>query len=108
LGIPLLEAPPEFSYWGTKQGSRELFRECGIRHPPGTPAIDDSDLLTEGSLDTEVKCPYKEAALRSLGSLALGLARQILVYENRPSRFLCKLNLGFSGKGNAMVSPSLL
>jgi len=75
LGIPLLEAPPEFS---------------------------------EGSLDTEVKCPYKEAALRSLGSLALGLARQILVYENRPSRFLCKLNLGFSGKGNAMVSPSLL
>jgi hypothetical protein len=100
LGVPLLEARSEHSYWGTKQGSREVFKMCGLPFPQGTPDAGDDDLLTESN-GVEHSWP----AIRTPAALAKGLARQIVCHANPSSQFVCKLNLGFSGRGNAIVSP---
>jgi len=35
LGIPLYAVDPDLLRWGTKAGSREIFAEADIPHPPG-------------------------------------------------------------------------
>ena len=78
LGIPLLAASPEFLYWGSKSGSREIFAECQIPHPDGSYTVTNvDDLLTE------------------LANL----------WQRQPdlNQIVIKLNEGFSGEGNAIL-----
>ncbi|NCJ05851.1 carboxylate-amine ligase [Synechococcales cyanobacterium C] len=79
LNIPLLAADPELLYWGTKSGSRQIFAECGIPHPDGSPLV------------REVSGLVREAAQ---------------LWQRQPSlqRMVVKLNEGFSGEGNALLS----
>lgn len=92
----LLEAPVSCQYYGTKQGSRELFMYLNIPHPPGTPCLPrDKDLLTH--------CSDGYSYICSTGALAIGIARQIILDGIRPGRWIIKLNQGFSGKGNAIL-----
>lgn len=78
LDLPLLAVDPDLLCWGTKSGSREIFRRCGIPHPPG------SDLV------------FSEA------DLAAAVAD---VWEQVPNlqRMVIKLDEGFSGEGNAIL-----
>ena len=78
LGIPLLGADPDLSYWGTKSGSREIFTECNIPHPDGSELVWNVD------------------------DLALVAAQ---LWERQPhlQRIVIKLNEGFSGEGNALL-----
>ncbi|PSN12691.1 carboxylate-amine ligase [filamentous cyanobacterium CCT1] len=78
LGLPLLALDPDLLYWGTKSGSREIFRRCGVPHPIG------SDLV------------FSEAELAAVTAE---------VWEQDPSlkRIVIKLNEGFSGEGNALL-----
>lgn len=78
LDLPLLAVDPDLLCWGTKSGSREIFRRCGIPHPPG------SDLV------------FSEA------DLAAAIAD---VWEQVPNlrRMVVKLDEGFSGEGNAIL-----
>ena len=92
----LLEAPVSCQYYGTKQGSRELFTYLNIPHPPGTPCLPrDKDLLTH--------CSDGHSYICSTRALAIGLARQIVLDGIRPGKWIIKLNQGFSGKGNAIL-----
>ncbi|HEY9646905.1 MAG TPA: peptide ligase PGM1-related protein, partial [Chroococcidiopsis sp.] len=78
LGIPLLAVDPALLYWGTKSGSREIFRDTAVPHPDG------SDLVwTEQDL--------------AIAAVEL--------WERHPSlqRMVVKLNEGFSGEGNALL-----
>ncbi|WOD38777.1 peptide ligase PGM1-related protein [Nodosilinea sp. E11] len=78
LGVPLLALDPDLLYWGTKSGSREIFRRCGIPHPIGSELVfNQQDLAT---VTAEV-------------------------WEQDPSlkRMVIKLNEGFSGEGNAIL-----
>lgn len=77
LGIPLYGCPSRHNYWGSKSGSRELFREAGLRIPPG---------------------------FEHLGSMAdVAAALQELRQQLPDSRkAVVKLNDGFSGDGNAI------
>jgi len=36
LTVELIDAAPELLHWGTKSGSRQVFRTTGIMHPPGS------------------------------------------------------------------------
>lgn len=78
LNVPLLALDPELLYWGTKSGSREIFRECDIPHPGGSLSIWNED------------------------DLAIAAAE---LWEKQPTlqRIAVKLNEGFSGKGNALL-----
>jgi PGM1 C-terminal domain len=78
LGIPLLAASPELLYLGTKSGSRCVFEECKVPHPDGSPLV---------------------WTVEDLASEAAAL------WERQPNlrRMVVKLNVGFSGEGNALL-----
>jgi hypothetical protein len=77
LGIPLMGVDPALASYGTKSGSRKVFRLGGIPHPAGF-----EDLRTEHDL---------AEALFLLRKGRLGLARAVV-----------KLDDSFSGEGNAL------
>jgi len=77
LGIPLMAADIPHLFWGTKQGSRQIFRNANIPHPPGT-----------------YEC------IHDLDSLAQEICKLHIQNPNF-TKFMIKLNEGFSGKGNA-------
>ena len=79
LDLPLLAVDPELLYWGTKGGSRQIFAECGIPLPDGSELTHSTAELSEVT-----------AAL----------------WERQPElkRIVIKLNEGFSGEGNALLS----
>jgi hypothetical protein len=78
LGLPLLAVDPDLLHWGTKSGSREIFKRCGIPHPAGSELV------------------FSEA------DLAIAVAE---VWEQVPDlqRMVIKLDQGFSGEGNAIL-----
>ena len=78
LGIPLLAADPELLHWGTKSGSRQIFAECGIPHPDGSPLMGTTEDLIQAAADLWVRQPQLQ-------------------------RMVIKLNEGFSGEGNALL-----
>ncbi|MFF8945198.1 ATP-grasp domain-containing protein [Streptomyces sp. NPDC014864] len=79
LGLDLLEADPRLLGWGSKSGSRQLFRAAGVSHAPGSYMAD-----------------------HDLSSLAARIAA--LVRTHGPGQWLVKLDHGFgSGHGNALV-----
>ncbi|KAL3798711.1 hypothetical protein HJC23_004462 [Cyclotella cryptica] len=105
LGIRLLEASGDHLHYGTKQGSREIFAECGLTFPRGTPDLPaDDDLLSFGNRHSQEKAywAHNHRYIRSARELSIGIARQIAL-GTHPTKWVVKLNQGFSGKGNASV-----
>ncbi len=78
LDLPLLAVDPDLLYWGTKDGSRQIFAECGLPFPDGSELTHDATALAKVT-----------AAL----------------WERQPTleRIVIKLNEGFSGEGNAIL-----
>lgn len=78
LGVPLLASSPDLLYWGSKSGSREIFSECNISHPDGSPYVDRVEDL---------------------------VSQAVQLWERQPDlrRMVIKLNEGFSGEGNAVL-----
>jgi hypothetical protein len=83
LQVPLLGTDPALGWWGSKQGSRELFQRCGVPHPDGSPLAHDLDELTAAAVALWQRHPQLE-------------------------RCVVKLNTGFSGEGNAPLALSPL
>ncbi len=79
LGFPIYGCPAWLNYWGTKSGSREIFRRAGLPVPDGYENLKDMDEVL--------------LALRELRKETPGLRRAVV-----------KLNDGFSGEGNAIFS----
>ncbi len=79
LGIPIYGCPSDLNFWGTKSGSRELFKEAGLLHPPGFENLSDMADV--------------QNALRELHRMHPTLRRAVV-----------KLNDGFSGDGNAVFT----
>lgn len=76
LDIPLYGCDPDRCPIGTKSGSRRVFREAGIEHPPGFEDVHGADEMAE--------------ALAELRGRHPGLAKAVV-----------KLDEGISGEGNA-------
>lgn len=77
LGLPIFGCPSELEYWGTKSGSRKLFKKAGLPLPPGYEDLRD---IREAA-----------AALRDLKKANPEIKKAVV-----------KLNDGFSGDGNAI------
>jgi hypothetical protein len=78
LGIPLNGLDPELQYWGTKSGSRRVFREAGVPLPEGVEDLRGEDDVARALVELRRSRP--------------GIRRAIV-----------KLNDSFSGEGNAVV-----
>ena len=78
LDIPLLAADPALLYWGTKSGSRQIFRDCGVPHPDGSELVWTVADLVEAAVELWQRQPQLQ-------------------------RMVIKLNEGFSGEGNAIL-----
>jgi hypothetical protein len=53
LGIPMYSASESQQFWGTKAGSRIIFKECNIPHPDGSySACYDRKTLAKAIIDT--------------------------------------------------------
>ncbi len=79
LGIPMYAPDPAHSNLGSKSAGRQLLRDCGLRVPDGFEFLRDRADVIE--------------ALRALHARKPNLKRAVL-----------KLNEGFSGEGNAVIS----
>jgi hypothetical protein len=86
--------------------SREIFRFCNVSHAPGTPDVDDDDLLTV--LPDAITSTDHQRFIRSPRALSIGIARQIVFKHVKPKKWIIKLNQGFSGKGNAMIDLQVI
>ena len=78
LGIPLLASCPDLLYWGSKSGSREIFKNAGVLHPDGSLSVENEKNL---------------------------LTKAVELWQRKPDlkRIVIKLNEGFSGEGNALL-----
>jgi hypothetical protein len=76
LSVPMNATDPRLTCWGSKSGSRRLFREIGLDLPYGHEDLHDVDDI--------------EAALLDIGERRPGIKDAVL-----------KLNESFSGEGNA-------
>ena len=79
LEIPLYATDPDHSCFGSKSGSRQIFREAGIAMPDGTENLDDAQGIFQSLTDLKQNHPELRKAV-------------------------VKLNEGFSGEGNAVFS----
>lgn len=77
LGIPLYGIHPKHLEFGTKSGSRRIFREAGISLPPGIEGVRDEEQVIEAIDEVMAKSPESQ--------------RLVLKHES-----------GFSGEGNAV------
>jgi hypothetical protein len=77
LGLPIYGCDPSLLHWGSKSGSRKIFREAGIELPLGYEDIVGADDIAR--------------ALAELKGERPDLRRAVV-----------KLNEGFSGEGNAI------
>ena len=76
LGVALNAPDPRDKHWGSKSGSRRLFKEIGIPVPYGHEDLRSPD-IAEALIDIHEHCPKARSAV-------------------------IKLNEGFSGEGNAL------
>jgi hypothetical protein len=81
LGIEFLSNHPQHEIWGTKFGSRELFKEANIPYAKGTPLV-----FTPRELAAEICRIYYD--------------------DTTCCKFMVKLNESFNGEGNAILDLS--
>ena len=77
LGIPIYGCDPSLQHWGSKSGSRKIFREAGVDLPLGFEDLVDADDVAGALAELKGRKPAVERAV-------------------------VKLNEGFSGEGNAV------
>lgn len=77
LGLPVYGCDPSLLHWGTKSGSRKVFREAGIDLPAGFEDLSDA------------------------GDIARALA-ELKSAKPQLRKAVVKINEGFSGEGNAV------
>ena len=77
LGMPIYGCDPSLQHWGSKSGSRKIFREAGIDLPVGFEDLVDADDVARALAELKGSKPAVDRAV-------------------------VKLNEGFSGEGNAV------
>jgi hypothetical protein len=81
LGLPVYGCDPDLLFWGTKSGSREIFKECGVDIAPGYENLENEEQIIKALADLYLANPSLRKAV-------------------------VKMNDGFSGEGNAVFSYS--
>ena len=79
LDLPVYGCDPSLLYWGSKSGSRKIFREAGLDLPDGYEDLSSADDMVAALVEMKRRTPELEKAV-------------------------VKINEGFSGEGNAIFS----
>ncbi len=79
LNIPIYGCDPDLLHWGSKSGSRKIFRAAGIDMPEGFEDLKGADAVADALVELKNRRP--------------GIRRSVV-----------KLEEGFSGEGNALFS----
>jgi hypothetical protein len=79
LNMPLYGCDPDVYHFGTKTGSRQIFKDCNINMPPGFENIKNEEEVINALVELKTKNP--------------GMRKAVV-----------KMNDGFSGEGNAIFS----
>jgi len=79
LNLPIYGCDPDLLHWGSKSGSRKVFREAGIEMPEGFEELRGVDETIDALVELRARRP--------------GLKRAVV-----------KLEEGFSGEGNALFT----
>ncbi len=79
LNLPIYGCDPDLLHWGSKSGSRKIFREAGIDMPEGFEDLRGADEIVGALVELRARRP--------------GIRRAVV-----------KLDEGFSGEGNAIFS----
>ena len=77
LGLPIDGCDPSLLHWGSKSGSRKIFREAGIEMPEGFEDLRGADNVADALAELKARLPDT-------------------------ARAVVKLDEGFSGEGNAV------
>jgi hypothetical protein len=77
LGIPIYGCDPSLLHWGSKSGSRKIFREAGVLMPAGYEDLTDTEDVARALVELKTERPEL-------------------------SKAVVKINEGFSGEGNAV------
>ncbi len=77
LELPIYGCDPSLQYWGSKSGSRRIFKQAGIDSPLGFEDLSDKDDVARAIAELKTQKPQ--------------LAKAVV-----------KINEGFSGEGNAV------
>jgi hypothetical protein len=78
LNLPIYGCDPSLLHWGSKSGSRKIFREADIDMPFGYEDLADAEDVAQALAELKAKKPHLRKAI-------------------------VKLNEGFSGEGNAVL-----
>ncbi|MGE5106815.1 MAG: peptide ligase PGM1-related protein [Sphingobacteriales bacterium] len=79
LNIPVYGCDPDLFYYGTKSGSRKIFKDCNIPLPPGYEDLKNEGEVIESLVKLKTEYPWVKKAV-------------------------VKMNDGFSGEGNGIFS----
>ena len=79
LGIPIFGCDPSLLYWGSKSGSRKVFKEAGVDMPLGFEDLTSDEDIVHSLAEMKTKKPEMTKAV-------------------------IKVNEGFSGEGNALIN----
>ena len=83
LGIPLNGLDPELNYLGTKSGSRKVFREAGVPHPPGFEDLKDTADVERALVELGREHPGLVARRREAERQLLGRGQRHLPLPRR-------------------------
>ena len=79
LNIPIYGCDPDLLHFGTKSGSRKVFRDCGLTIPDGIEDLRDEEDIVHALIELKLQNPRLQKAV-------------------------VKMNDGFSGEGNGVFS----
>lgn len=85
LGIPMFATDPDLLYWGTKSGSRQIFKEAGVNLPKGFENLNSEQALIDALVTLKTQHPDLKKAVIKLNDGFSGEGNAILHFENVPS-----------------------
>jgi hypothetical protein len=83
LGIPLYGCLPALNFWGTKSGSRELFKRANIPTPPGFENLSSMQEVAQALNELKVLHPTMRKAVVKLNEGFSGDGNAIYTYQNK-------------------------
>ena len=85
LGIPIYGCDPALSDLGSKSGSREIFREAGIRLPDGFERLRDEGDVVEALTELKRRQPDLKRAAVKLEEGMSGEGNAVFAYDGSPN-----------------------
>ena len=85
LNLPIYGCNPSLTHWGSKSGSRKIFREADVDMPFGLEDLVDADDVARGFAELKAEKPDLRKAVVKLNDGFSGEGNAILDFEDAPA-----------------------